>query len=115
MSIKPLILATALLSALAAPVASFADGANATTHRYMIERTFPKGALDGLDAKAKQSVNATNAKFGVTWVMSYANADKTRTFCIYDAPSEQAVRDAAKANGLPVDRITEVPNLLTPQ
>lgn len=80
-----------------------------TTHRYMIERTFPKGALDGLDAKAKQSVNATNAKFGVTWVMSYANADKTKTFCVYEGPSEDAIRQAAVANKIPVDSIVEVP------
>ncbi len=82
---------------------------SSATHRYMIERTFPKGALDGLDAKAKQSVNATNAKFGVTWVTSYANAVKTRTFCVYEGPSEQAVRDAAVANKIPVDSVTEIP------
>jgi hypothetical protein len=34
--------------------------------------------------------------------------DKNKTFCIYDAPSEQAIRTAAERNGLPVDRITEV-------
>lgn len=85
------------------------------THRYMIERTFPKGALDGLDAKAKQSVNATNARFGVTWVTSYANADKTRTFCVYDGPSEKAIREAAAANRIPVDSVTEIPVTLDPK
>lgn len=83
-------------------------------HRYLIERTFPRGALDGLDAAKKADVGKNNAVHGVNWVVSYANADKTKTFCIYDAPNEQSVRDAAKANGLPVDRITEVPNTLTP-
>lgn len=85
------------------------DSAAPATHRYMIERTFPKGALDGLDAKAKQSVNANNAKFGVTWVLSYANADKTKTYCVYEGPSEKAVRDAAVANKIPVDTVTEIP------
>jgi hypothetical protein len=34
--------------------------------------------------------------------------DRTRTFCIYDGPSVEAIRSAARRNGLPVDRITEV-------
>ena len=98
------------LSLLLCGTAFAADVATpAATHRYMIERTFPKGALDGLDAKAKQSVNATNAKFGVTWVTSYANADKTKTFCVYEGPSEKAIREAAAANKIPVDSVTEIP------
>ena len=79
-------------------------------HRYMIERTFPAGALDGLDSSAKSKVNATNAKYGAQWVTSYANSGKTRTYCVYNAADEAAVRAAAKANGIPVDKVTEVPN-----
>jgi hypothetical protein len=84
-------------------------------HRYLIERTFPAGALDGLDAAGKAKINATNAQFGVHWVTSYANANKPKTYCIYNAPSETAVRDAAKANGIPVDSIAEVPVTLSPK
>jgi hypothetical protein len=87
----------------------------ATSHRYLIERTFPAGALEGLDSAGKAKINATNAKFGVQWVMSYANAAKTKTYCIYKAPSEAAVREAAQANAIPVDSITEVPVTLTPR
>ena len=32
--------------------------------RYMIERTFPAGALEGLDEKAKRAVNIKNAGLG---------------------------------------------------
>ena len=97
--------------------ATFAAEANdsGTTHRYIVERTFPKGALDGLDAAAKSKVNETNAGFGVHWVTSYANADKTKTFCIYEGPNEQAIRNAASANKIPVDSITEVPVTLDPK
>ncbi|MGA9855708.1 MAG: DUF4242 domain-containing protein [Gammaproteobacteria bacterium] len=83
-------------------------------HRYLIQRTFPAGALDGLDMATKNKVNATNAKYHVKWIESYATGDKNMTFCIYEAPSEQAVRDAAKANGLPVDQIFAVPVTLMP-
>jgi hypothetical protein len=34
--------------------------------------------------------------------------DKKRTFCIYDAPSPEAIRRTARRNDLPVDRITEI-------
>jgi hypothetical protein len=57
--------------------------ANDGTHRYLVERTFPAGALDGLDAALKAKVNANNSKYGVHWLMSYANADKTKPYCIY--------------------------------
>ena len=80
------------------------------TRRFLIERTFPAGALDGVDAATKQKVNANNKTLGVTWEKSYANATKTRTFCIYTAPSENAVREAAKLNGLPVDVVIEIPH-----
>jgi hypothetical protein len=80
-----------------------------STHRYLIERTFPAGALDGVDAGVKQKVNANNKSLGVNWEKSYANAEKTKTYCVYTAPSEAAVREAAKLNGLPVDVVTEIP------
>ena len=84
-------------------------------HRYMVARTFPPGALAGLDAAAKKSVNACNSSFGVRWVYSYANADKTKTYCIYEGPSEKAVQDAATANKIPVDSIIEIPVVLSPK
>jgi len=80
----------------------------------MIERTFPPGALDGLDAAGKAAVNANNAELGVAWIRSYTNADKTKTYCVYEAPSEQAVREAAARNGIPVDAIAEIPVDLDP-
>lgn len=100
--------------------ALFTAGAQAppmqpAVHRYLIERTFPAGALDGLDAALKAKVNANNAKFGVHWLMSYANAAKTRTYCVYEGPDEAAIRKAAAANKLPVDSITEVPLTLSPR
>jgi hypothetical protein len=88
---------------------------NGSVHRYLVERTFPAGALDGLDAALKAKVNANNEKFRVHWLMSYANAEKTKTYCVYEGPSEEAIRKAAAANGLPVDAITEVPVTLLPK
>lgn len=92
-----------------------ADGASSNgLNRYLIERTFPAGALDGLDAEAKARVNANNAAAGVRWIKSFASSDQTKTFCVYEGPSEDAIRQAAALNGLPVDSVTEVPIELTP-
>jgi Protein of unknown function (DUF4242) len=114
------ILIAAFLSLLLGPV--FAEDAPAqpaaspvkgSLHRYMVERTFPPGALSGLNADTKKKVNANNATVGVRWIKSFANADKTKTFCIYEGPSEAAVRKAAALNALPVDSVTEVPVTLS--
>lgn len=79
--------------------------------RYLVERTFAGGL--GLPATAAgaelcRKVIEHNAEDHVTWIHSYVTADKSRTFCIYDAPSPEAVRRVAERNGLPVDRLTEV-------
>jgi hypothetical protein len=100
--------ATALTIAASSTVATAAPPSQAN-HRYLIERTFPAGALDGVDAAAKKKVNENNATLNVTWEKSYANAAKTKTYCVYDGPSEAAVREAAKLNGLPVDNVIEIP------
>lgn len=106
------LVAASLLAGAQTPPAAPAGG---TAHRYVVERTFAAGALDGLNAALKAKVNANNAKYGVHWVMSYANAAKTKTYCIYEGPSETSIRQAASANGLPVDSITEVPVTLSPK
>jgi predicted dinucleotide-utilizing enzyme len=105
------ILAALFISPAFADDSAAAEGAN---HRYLVERTFPAGALDGLDAATKEKVNANNATVGVRWLHSYANAERTKTFCVYEGPSEDAVRQAATLNGLPVDSVVEVPVDLTP-
>ena len=117
---KKLLIAMALLSltgtlAAETPATPAAATQKAGIHRYLIERTFPPGALAGLDAATKAKVNAKIATVGVRWIESYANADKTKTYCIYEGPSESAIREAAKLNNLPVDSVVEVPVTLTPK
>jgi len=111
----PLPLVIGLLAAVpGASGASEAGNLQPVRHRYLVVRTFPAGALDGLDAAAKATVNANNAELGVAWIRSYATADKTRTFCVYEAPSAAAVREAAARNGIPVDEVLPIPRDLDP-
>jgi len=80
-------------------------------HRYLVERTFPDGLNIPVDQMGRDmclSVVSNNAEDNVTWIHSYVTMDKKKTFCIYDAPSPDAIRKSAKLNGLPVDNIIEV-------
>jgi hypothetical protein len=79
--------------------------------RYVVERAFPKGLrIPGgrRGVEACRTVVDRNVDEGVTWVHSYVSRDRKRTFCVYDAPTPEAIRKTATKNGLPVDRITEV-------
>lgn len=79
--------------------------------RFLVERTFPEGLnipVNDQGAEVCLTVVGNNAQDGVTWVHSYVTDDKKKTFCIYDAPSPEAIHTVAQRNNLPVDRITEV-------
>lgn len=75
--------------------------------RYLVQRTFDT-ELDIRDAEARRSIVEHNADHGVTWVHSYVAEDGRTTFCVYDAPSPEAIRSTAVRNGLPVDHIDQV-------
>jgi hypothetical protein len=59
-------------------------------------------------ADACSRIVAVNAAKGVTWLHSYVSPDKRRTYCVYDAPSADAIREVAHLNQLPVGSITQV-------
>jgi Protein of unknown function (DUF4242) len=79
--------------------------------RYLVERTFPNGlhvpVTEG-GAEVCRSVVERNSEEGVTWVHSYVDQAKQRSFCVYDAPNAEAIRKTADLNNLPVDQITQV-------
>lgn len=71
--------------------------------RYLVERTFR-----GLPDLAVDAVMARNVDDGVTWFHSYVDEDTGTMLCLYEAPSPEAIRKAARHSDLPVDRITKV-------
>jgi hypothetical protein len=79
--------------------------------RYVVQRTFPEGLkipIANGGAELCRGVVERNAEEGVTWISSFVSEDKSRTFCIYDAPTPEAIRKTAARNELPVDEITRV-------
>jgi hypothetical protein len=79
-----------------------------TVPRYIVERTFLQGLTIPASPERCLADVERNADEGVTWIHSYVSDDATRTFCVLDGPSPEAIRKTAQRNDLPVDQITQV-------
>ena len=73
---------------------------------YVIERTFAEQLDMGSDDV--ELIEEVNADEGVSWLFSFLSADRHRTYCLYEAPSPDAIFAAAKRAGIPADAVTEV-------
>jgi hypothetical protein len=73
---------------------------------YLIERTFAEQLdLSNDDVTLIEEINADE---GVSWLFSFLSADRHRSYCLYEAPSPDAIITAAKRAGIPADAVTEV-------
>jgi hypothetical protein len=84
--------------------------------RYVIERDIPGvGSLNREQLQgAAATSNARSPRLHGTaqWVQSFVVADKT--FCVYLAEGEDAVREHAKLSGFPATKISEVRGIIDP-
>lgn len=64
---------------------------------------------------ATQRSNAVLETLGpdILWQHSYVAGD--RIYCIYDAPSEQLIKEHAQQSGFPANRITPVAAVIDPR
>jgi hypothetical protein len=73
---------------------------------YVIERTFAEDLeISGEDIRLIDEVNADE---GVRWIFSFLSADRRQTYCLYEAPSPDAIIAAAQRSNLPADAVIEV-------
>jgi hypothetical protein len=79
---------------------------------YVIERTFAD-QLDLTDADV-ELIEDINSDEGVRWLFSFLSADRRRTYCLYEAPSPDAILAAAQKANVPADAVVEV-SAATPQ
>jgi hypothetical protein len=79
---------------------------------YVIERTFAD-QLDLTDADV-DLIEEINSDEGVRWLFSFLSADRRRTYCLYEAPSPDAILAAAQKANVPADAVVEV-SAATPQ
>jgi hypothetical protein len=84
--------------------------------RFVIERDIPEigASSDEQLSGAAATSNSALAKLAprVQWEHSYVANDKT--FCIYLAEDEDAIREHAKISGFPATTITEVKSIIDP-
>jgi hypothetical protein len=53
-------------------------------------------------------IEEVNADEGVRWLFSFLSADRHRSYCLYEAPSPEAIFSAAERAGIPADSVVEV-------
>lgn len=73
---------------------------------YVIERTFADQLeLGDEDVRLIEDINADE---GVRWLFSFLSADRHRTYCLYEAPTPDAIIAAAARANIPADEVVEV-------
>jgi len=73
---------------------------------YVIERSFAEQLDPSVDDVT--AIEAVNADENIRWIFSFLTADRRRTYCLYEAPSPDAIRAAARRLNIPSDAIVEV-------
>lgn len=73
---------------------------------FLIERQFAEQRE--MDPEFAALIVQVNEEEGVVWLYSFLRADRKKTYCLYEAPSVEAIRRAAKRAGLPADVVVEV-------
>jgi hypothetical protein len=73
---------------------------------YLIERNF----ADQIEATPEiaTTIKQVNAEVGVHWLFSFLSADKRKTYCLYEAPNPELIREAARRLNFPADTIVEL-------
>ncbi|MGD0085406.1 MAG: nickel-binding protein [Acidimicrobiales bacterium] len=79
---------------------------------FMVERRYAEELQAGTELL--DGINRINDEEGVRWLYSFLSADKRKTYCLYEAPSPEAIRRAAARAELPADVIVEVTDRLLP-
>ena len=78
---------------------------------YVIERKYAEQLeVSSEGVKALEEINADE---GVQWLFSFLSADRRQSYCLYEAPSPDALIAAARRAGIPADVIVEV-NRISP-
>jgi hypothetical protein len=80
---------------------------------FMIERNFAE--VFNATAADAATVVQINDEIRVKWLYSFLSADKRKTYCLYEAESGDAIREAARRAGLPADIVIELAGQLRPE
>jgi len=81
---------------------------------YMVEFEFAEGAAVPADddgTRLCRVVAHDSGVDGIAWVHLYDTVDRKKSYCIYQAPSPEAIHRLAQRKGLVVSAITEIRTL----
>jgi hypothetical protein len=73
---------------------------------FLIERNF--GEQIEISASDAEEIRRVNDQVGVEWLFSFLSAGKKKTYCLYESPSAEAIREAARRLNIPADAVIEV-------
>jgi len=73
---------------------------------FLIERNFAEQL--NVTSEGAAAIKQINAEVGVNWLFSFLSADKKKTYCLYEAPNPELIREAARRNNLPADIVIPV-------
>jgi hypothetical protein len=73
---------------------------------YLIERNFAEQLNP--NSEIAKAVKQANSDVGIQWLFSFLSADKKKTYCLYEAPNPDAIREAARKLNIPADVIVEL-------
>lgn len=76
---------------------------------FLIERKFSEQLQ--VTPEIAAALKEVNDDVGVQWLISFLSTDKKKTYCLYEAPNAEAIREAARQAGLPADSVIEVSEL----
>jgi hypothetical protein len=76
---------------------------------FLIERNFADQIE--MNRELAADVARVNGDVGIQWLFSFLSTDKKKTYCLYEAPSADAICEAARRLNAPADVIVEVGEL----
>ena len=79
---------------------------------FIIERNYAEDVVVPLEGA--DEINLINDEEDVRWLYSFLSVDRRKSYCLYEAPSMEAIRAAAVRAGMPADVITEVDGRMMP-
>lgn len=73
---------------------------------FLVEREY----AERLELSPEMLVESRRSQeeLGIEWITSFLRADQKKTYCLYEAPSGEAIREAARQLGVQVNSIVEV-------
>ena len=76
---------------------------------FLIERNFAEQL--NMTTEIAGKITEVNQDMGVRWLFSFLSADQKKTYCLYEAPTAELIRENARRLNMPAGVVIEVSNM----